>query len=522
MPPDSPYERPAVTPPVEQWPCTVWSAASGSLAALRRSARSALLRTALQYRRFLCTVAENCEISLTHADWPAASPETTPLVMTGHQPVIFHSGLTFKYETTEQFIIDHQALGLAVMIDTDEGDAGEFSFPVAEFSDSDSAPTRRHTETASFSQGPGLFLNSQLGTRAHRDAVVARVLQALSAAEQHDAAHAFSRTSAIYSRFSPSSMAVANTIVRQAAGIGNRLLEIPLSALCRLPEVIRFFSDILSRPRKFHECYNQVLDQFRKDHSIRNDANPFPNLHTDTDGFELPFWLVHPASGTRSILWLRNHQHTPWLCKDQQPVTELHPGMAGEALLALMAQGWLLVPRGALITASLRLLFSDLFVHGLGGGRYDPATDQLIRAWWQEEPSPFVVASASRCLFPEDRLRLLQMRQFQTQLRDLQFNPGRYLNQQLFPVSVEEQLQSLLAEKEAAVCLLQQHRDTGGSGKDAGRHIQKLSDTIRSLVTSTLQPQIDTLNQLTPQTISTIESRLWPWFFFANTPSPMP
>ena len=141
-------------------------------------------------------------------------------------------------------------------------------------------------------------------------------------------------------------MAVANTIVRQAAGIGNRLLEIPLSALCRLPEVIRFFSDILSRPRKFHECYNQVLSQFRKDHSIRNDANPFPNLHTDTDGFELPFWLVHPASGTRSILWLRNHQHTPWLCKDQQPVTELHPGMAGEALLALMAQGWLLVHAG--------------------------------------------------------------------------------------------------------------------------------------------------------------------------------
>jgi hypothetical protein len=491
------------------------------MASLRRSARASLLRTAALYQRFLFTVAEQTGLSLPHAEQPTASLETTPLVMTGHQPVIFHSGLTFKYETTQQFAIAQDALGLAVIIDTDEGDAGEFCFPVADLPASDTPPARRHTESTSFSQGLGLFLNSQLCTNEQRHAVVTRVHQALSTAGLNDAARSFLETSELYSRFPPGSMAVANTIVRQAAGIGNRLLEIPLSAICRLPEVIRFFSDILGRPRSFHECYNQVLDQFREDHSIRNDANPFPNLHTDTDGFELPFWLVHPASGTRSILWLRNHQHTPWLCKDQQPVTELHPGMAGEALLALMAQGWLLVPRGALITASLRLLFSDLFVHGLGGGRYDPATDQLIRAWWQEEPSPFVVASASRCLFPEDRLRLLQMRQFQTQLRDLQFNPGRYLNQQLFPVSVEEQLQSLLAEKEAAVCLLQQHRDTGGSGKDAGRNIQKLSDTIRSLVTSTLQPQIDTLNQLSPQTISTIESRLWPWFFFANTPSPM-
>lgn len=519
---DSPYQRPTITPPLEQWPCAVWCAKSDPMASLRRSARSSLLRTAALYQRFLFTVAEQTGLSLRHAGWPTTSPETTPLVMTGHQPVIFHSGLTFKYETTEQFAIAHNAIGLAVMIDTDEGDAGEFCFPVVDFPDSHMTPTRRHTESASFSLGPGLFLNNHLSTKEQRKAVVIRVLQRLSEAGLHDATHSFLETSELYSRFPPGSMAVANTLVRQAAGIGNRLLEIPLSSLCRLPEVVRFFSDILGRPRNFHECYNQVLSQFRKDHSIRNDANPFPNLNTDKDGFELPFWLVHPASGTRSILWLRNHQQTPWLCKDQQPVTELHPGMAGEALLTLMAQGWLLVPRGALITASLRLLFSDLFVHGLGGGRYDPATDQLIRAWWQEEPSPFVVASASRCLFPEDRIHLLQMRQFQTQLRDLQFNPGRYLNQQLFPVSVEEQLQALLAEKEAAVCLLQQHRDTGGSGKDAGRHIQKLSDTIRSLVTSTLQPQIDTLNQLTPQTISTIESRLWPWFFFANTPSPMP
>jgi hypothetical protein len=41
--------------------------------------------------------------------------------MTGHQPVIFHSGLTFKYQTTETFALEHNALAIAVLIDTDEG-----------------------------------------------------------------------------------------------------------------------------------------------------------------------------------------------------------------------------------------------------------------------------------------------------------------------------------------------------------------------------------------------------------------
>ena len=91
---------------------------------------------------------------------------------------------------------------------------------------------------------------------------------------------------------------------------------------------------------------------------------------------------------------------------DYELLAELGAGFVAESLLGLLAQGWMLVPRGALITASLRLLFSDLFVHGLGGGRYDAATDQLIRAWWHEEPAAFAVASASKCLFPEDQDRL--------------------------------------------------------------------------------------------------------------------
>lgn len=115
----------------------------------------------------------------------------------------------------------------------------------------------------------------------------------------------------------------------------------------------------------------------------------------------------------------------------------LQPGNEAEALTSLLFSGQQLVPRGALITAMLRLLFSDLFVHGTGGGQYDPCTDALIRNWWAVEPSPFAVASASRFLFADERQQLMQLQHVESQLREMQYNPQRFLGTNAFPAELE-------------------------------------------------------------------------------------
>ena len=49
-------------------------------------------------------------------------------------------------------------------------------------------------------------------------------------------------------------------------------------------------------------------------------------------------------------------------------------------------------------TLFARLFLSDLFIHGIGGGKYDELTDDLIRRFYGIEPPEFLILSATRLL----------------------------------------------------------------------------------------------------------------------------
>ena len=511
----NPFERPIAEPSEDRWATTVWRPRSVGLSELRMSARRSFLTAARETIAELSRLSGSCGLRLPHADLAEGFPETQPLILTGHQPVIFHPGLVYKYQLTQAKAAASGCLAAAIVIDTDEGDAGAFLVPQTFPAAVPGAFLRRfEARTETLSTGSGLYAACRLALPAAREAVANRVRHALESAGCPEAAIAFARASTMYCRLPELPMWSANTLVRRMAGIGTRIAELPLTTLCAFPEVLRFFSNLLGRARQFHAVYNQVLNSWRLLQGIRNEANPFPNLRSSGTAIELPFWLVEPAAGRRSVVWLHEGMQGPMLGTESQPVAEIMPGCEAEALLTLRFHGQLLVPRGALITATLRLLLSDLFIHGLGGGRYDPATDQLIREWWQEDPPPFAVASASSCLFPHERDEVRRLQDFRSHFRDLQFNPGRYLDSSCFAAADAEELRRLLAEKQSAVEELQQSRSAGVSGRETGRRIQQLSDAIRSRVMTLLEPQVRAAEELSEETVRTVESRTWPWFYF--------
>jgi hypothetical protein len=57
-----------------------------------------------------------------------------------------------------------------------------------------------------------------------------------------------------------------------------------------------------------------------------------------------------------------------------------------------------LAPRALLMTAMLRMAGCDLFIHGLGGGIYDHATEQWMREWLGIELAPTAVVTATLLL----------------------------------------------------------------------------------------------------------------------------
>ncbi len=76
-----------------------------------------------------------------------------------------------------------------------------------------------------------------------------------------------------------------------------------------------------------------------------------------------------------------------------------------------------------------RLLLGDLFVHGIGGAKYDQVTDVLIERFFGLSPPGFMVLSAT-LLLPVDRPQVTpeRSRHIRQQLRELEYHPEQYID----------------------------------------------------------------------------------------------
>jgi hypothetical protein len=119
-----------------------------------------------------------------------------------------------------------------------------------------------------------------------------------------------------------------------------------------------------------------------------------------------------------------------------------------DKLTEARAQGFKLRPRALLTTMYARLFLSDLFLHGIGGAKYDELTDAIIRQFWQIEPPRFVVLTATIPL-PVSRptVETDDIRRLDGLLRDLWYHPEQHLNLSDFPEPQRERAGALATEK---------------------------------------------------------------------------
>lgn len=485
-------------------------------AALRTAARQRLVDAAQQYLLRMHEIAGRAEVTLPNDPVLTGDPQSQPIIMTGHQPVPFHGGLTFKYHCTEQSAASQQAIAVAVTIDTDEGDPGAFQYPQPD-------PDAGETQFPQFRRGnwsmceaTGLLGMVPLRPAAELQTQSLSIAGDLETTAGPEAATAFRQTAADCVRLAEAgaTAAEANLILRWSRGIGSQMPDLPLSAICCLPEVLEFATGILMEPEAFATACNDGLHRFRESHGISNQANPFPDLQINADRTELPFWILDTAQGTRRPLFVSSIDGTIRLDLGDTTAEARTAEDMTSLLDRLLLQNRQLVPRGVLITSFLRLLFADLFVHGTGGGRYDEFTSEFVRSWWDVDAPPFAVASASQYLLERRRAEIHDLRQLNQDLRDLRYNPQRHFGQGVFAADVESRLQQLAQDKDDVVTALKTARQEGRSAKDLGRRIQLISDEMRDVVDQAFASQLAALEELTPETESAVDCRTYPWFLF--------
>lgn len=509
-----------IEPPLDRWShwVSVFDIDNSRLSQLRTTARQRLVDSAQSYLLKLTSFAEEAGLDENSQQVLTGDPVNQPIVMTGHQPVIFHSGLAFKYQVTEQVAAENRAIGIAVSIDTDRGDCGQFTFPNRPTSDASNEasdfPISREIQTVAKSHN--LYAHGRLHAAADIEATASHVMQNLKGLSSPVSTERTADVFASYERLAATkcSSAEANTILRTQHGIGGRLLEIPLSAIASFPEALTLTADILKQSQRFAQVYNTTLKLFREEHGLRNAANPFPDLKISDDLYELPFWVVDHENRVRHALEVQQDGDVTRLIANGETIDSFTGSISADALEPMLLQNIQLVPRGALITAFLRLLFSDLFVHGVGGARYDQFTDEFIRTWWNCEPPAFTLATASRFAFPEQKQQIERIQSLKMNMRDMQFNPQRHFDQNVFPAELESSLKSLSEEKRKLVAQLKDAKANGESASAFGKQIQNITEQIKTEVADHFQSELQLLDDLTPEQQDTINSRTYPWFFF--------
>lgn len=360
---------------------------------------------------------------------PANSSQ--PIVMAGHQPTLFHPGVWFKNFALNRIGNDVGAHSVNLVIDNDVASARSIRVPVR-----DSMDRVRIRSVAYDAGGSGIpYEQAKIRDLRQFDAFERQVSQAISPLVANPLiSRLWPHARDAIRRCEIAGCALAQARHALEAELGWNTLEIPLGVAVRGLPFARFVMEMIDDVERFHSVYNRSADHYRAWHGIRSTAHPVPNLAIDGEWYELPLWVYGNDSPVRRAVWVRR-------CGDQlelsdrtsesQVTVTLPSGdreSAAEVLAECASPEWKLRPRALVTTMFARLILSDLFLHGIGGGKYDQMADRIIAGFFGVKPPAFQVVSATLRL-PGQSInpsRSTSISEVQRQIRDTYFQGERW------------------------------------------------------------------------------------------------
>jgi hypothetical protein len=321
-----------------------------------------------------------------------APAEPDLVVVTGHQPELFHPGIWVKHFLLQRLAEETGATALDLVVDSDG-----FSSLGVEVPSMRPVLARRSIYLA-VGEPDGCYATAPVPPperiREFREAGLA----ALWTLPAPAIGRHFDQFCAEIEGAARDASNLAEVVVlarrRYEASAGTTYLELPITAEASGGAFRAFFVDLALRAERVRDAYNGALHTYRARKKMRSLAQPFPDLARDGDLIELPFWTL--VNGTRKSVWARSSDVVEIRVEDQ--VFVRLPRDPEAAAAALEAAPMRLAPKAATLTMYNRLFVADLFVHGIGGARYDRVTDAIAEALYGVEPLPFAVASMTMYL----------------------------------------------------------------------------------------------------------------------------
>ncbi len=389
-----------------------------SLAALSSAARQEMLAAARSW------TSAYREVNL-----PSIDPQGL-IFVAGHQPELFHPGVWFKNFALGMLARTHGAAAVNLVIDSDAIKSNTLLVPGGSLAD-----PRREAIPFDRADSKLPFEERRILDRAAFSDFGRRIAQRIAPLVGNP----------LIERFWPMVIDRSNRVDRlgyclaqarhQLEGEwGLQTLEIPQSWVCRSEPFQWFVAHLLGNLERFRECYNRAVQEYRQANGIRNAAHPVPDLATDGAWMEAPLWVWTDDQPHRRRVFARREGGNVIIADraGQELRLPLKPdGDAGDAVGMLMdwnRRGVKIRSRALVTTLWARLVLSDLFLHGIGGGKYDQVTDRLIETFFDRQPPGIMVVSATLHL-PVQRpnAKAGEIQGIRNELRELTYHPEKFL-----------------------------------------------------------------------------------------------
>jgi hypothetical protein len=374
-----------------------------------------------------------------------------PLIVTGHQPELFHPGVWIKNFAVAAIAGASGGVGLNLIVDNDIPKSSSIAVPSvvdggirlarldfdrwggdAPFEDS---PVLEEDLFTTFADRVSAAMGNRVANPIIED-FWPRVLARRTEAATHGL------------RFS-----LARRELEGAWGIAN--LEVPLSEVCETDGFYWFVSHILAQLPRYARAYNEALDEYRVVHGIRSKHHPVAALATQGEWLEAPFWIWRREQPRRRALLVRQRSRAMDLriageddiLMELPLAPEREACCAVEKLRELAARSIRLRTRALTTTQFSRFLLGDLFIHGIGGAKYDELGDEVARRFFGIEPPGFLTVSMTLWPgLPSEPASREDLARVRRDLRDLQFNPDRHLTEPL-----PDEVRNLIRSKREAI-----------------------------------------------------------------------
>ncbi len=395
---------------------------------------------------------------------------TDPIIMSGHQPTLFHPGVWYKNFALSELGTRLNCAAINLVVDNDICGVASIQIPL--IGDGDAAfgllPIDAAADNVPFEartiEDPALF-----------DGFASRVENAIKDyVESPIVTQLWKHAVEFRKRDDRLGQTLATSRHASELDFGLKTLEVPLSQVAQTQAFAGFARHLLANLPRFQEIYNESLTEYRQVHKIRSRSHPVPALESVGQWLEAPLWIWNTDNPLRRRLFAH-------ATKDKITITDrnrLEFGLDQTNFVEQFAElttkrGIAIRPRALITTMFCRTVLSDLFLHGIGGAKYDQLTDQIIEKFFGLQPARFVTLTATIKLpSPAEDVHPSDATRIQERLRDLVYHPEAHL------LAPDATAQKICAEKMEWIA----QTPPRGSGRQRHLEITRCNELLQPYV----------------------------------------